>query len=471
MKMLKRSMSVFGVIVMLLGLGAGGWANGENDHKNLKKKHPFFPSLLSTKGGREIQSSDFTDPEDCGGCHDAIYEQWNGSMHSNAWVDPVFRSLWKMGSKETDGLIDNLCAGCHSPIGMTSGELTFNKEKDEFEVGELAAKGVQCDFCHTIAGTTFLETPTHEPQNGSLIMDPGDVKRGPFKDSESPGHETAYSELHTKAEFCGSCHHVFHPVSNFPIERTYDEWKHSVYADNDIVCQDCHMMPVEKAIEVAKTMEKPKNPGRATEDAPLRDTIYTHEFVGGNFTVTKLLGADKHAEIAQERLKSAAELELTAPESVEAGELVTVKVRVINVGAGHNLPTSLTEVRQMWLDVAVTDAKGNEVYRTGALDKDHNIQPDSVIFHASAVDKDGHHTYKPWEIVRFEYNKTIPPKGSSTEKFMFQAPRTVKGPLKVAVKLRYRSYPQSVANLLLGKDAPVLPIVDMKSANTTVVVK
>jgi len=27
--------------------------------------------------------------------------------------------------------------------------------------------------------------------------------------------------------------------------------------------------------------------------------------------------------------------------------------------------------------------------------------------------------------------------------------------------LRYRSYPQSVANLLLGKDAPVLPIVDM----------
>jgi hypothetical protein len=36
--------------------------------------------------------------------------------------------------------------------------------------------------------------------------------------------------------------------------------------------------------------------------------------------------------------------------------------------------------------------------------------------------------------------------------------------------LRYRSYPQSVANLLLGKDAPVLPIVDMTEARQTITV-
>jgi hypothetical protein len=32
--------------------------------------------------------------------------------------------------------------------------------------------------------------------------------------------------------------------------------------------------------------------------------------------------------------------------------------------------------------------------------------------------------------------------------------------------LRYRSYPQSVANRLLGKAAPVLPVVDMVEAKT-----
>jgi|GEM_PF-1738256 len=37
-------------------------------------------------------------------------------------------------------------------------------------------------------------------------------------------------------------------------------------------------------------------------------------------------------------------------------------------------------------------------------------------------------------------------------------------------KRRYRSCRQSVANLLLGKDAPVLPIVDMKEAQKTIAV-
>ncbi len=444
---------------------------GRADDDGVKKKYPFFPSLLNVRDGRAIKSEDFTDPEDCGGCNEKIYEQWNGSMHSKAWVDPVFRALWKMGSRETDGLIDNLCAGCHSAIGTATGELTFNREKDEFEVSEIAAKGVQCDFCHTVYSSTFLDTPTHEPQNGSLIMDPGEVKRGPFKDAESPGHETAYSKLHTRAEFCGSCHNVFHPVSNFPIERTYDEWKHSVYAANDIVCQDCHMMPVEKAIETARTMKKQTNPGKATEEATERETIYTHEFVGGNFTITELLGSPKHADIARKRLQNAARLEIIAPDSLTPGALGEIKVKVTNVGAGHNLPTSLTEVRQMWLDVKIKGEDDKLIFRSGALDKDHNIAPDSVVFNAYAVDKDGNHTYKPWEIVRFEYNKTIPPKGSATEKFSFLVPKDVKGPIEVEVKLRYRSYPQTVANMLLGKDAPVLPIVDMNEEETKIKVR
>lgn len=224
------------------------------------------------------------------------------------------------------------------------------------------------------------------------------------------------------------------------------------------------MMPIEKAIETARTMERPKNPGKASPMGPDRDNVFTHEFVGGNFTVTKLMGADRHSELAVKRLQSAATLDLKLPKKADDGDLARVTVRVTNVGAGHNLPTSLTEVREMWLDVAVTDAAGRSIYRSGALDKDHNLTDGTVRFYTPAVDEKGQHTVKPWEVVRFNYNTTIPPKGYAEREFAFLVPDDTKGALKVEVKLRYRSFPQAVANLLLGAKAPVLPIVDMVTA-------
>ena len=424
--------------------------------KHPEKERPFYPSMMTVKDGRQLKSSDFTDPEECGGCHSEIYEQWNGSMHSNAFVDPVFRALWQIGNKETGGLTEKLCSSCHTAIGVSSMEVGFSGGV----VSDIAKKGVQCDVCHSITATNYDTTHADEPHNATFVLDPGDVKRGPFKDAESDFHETEYSELHTKSEFCANCHHVFHPLSNFPIERTYDEWKYSEYAAAGVQCQDCHMVPVALLAKTAAEMKPQKNPGTAVDGGPMREHIYTHEFVGGNFTVTALLGADKHADIAKQRLKLAAKVEVTTP-GITKG-FGTVNVKVTNIAAGHNLPTSLTEVRQMWLDVTVKDKESGKVlFSTGKIDKDGNIEPDSVIFNATAVDKDGHHTAKPWEIVRFDYNKTIPPKGYALEKFSFPVPDGVKE-VTVETKLRYRSFSQALANLLLGKDAPpVVPVVDM----------
>ena len=429
-------------------------------------KFPFYPSLLNTNTGKLVKPSDFEDPEICSGCHVDIYKQWKGSMHSNAFIDPVFQALWKIGEKETGGFTKQLCGGCHAGVGVVSDDITF--KDGEFKASDIVKEGVHCDVCHTAKQCSFLETPTHEPQNASIVLAPGGVKRGPYKDSESPHHETAYSELHTKSIFCANCHQVFHPVSNFHIERTYDEWKYSVYAQNSIQCQDCHMMPVEKAIETARTLKRPQNPGQPCIMGPKRDNMFTHEFVGANFTVPALLGYKNHAGIAEKRLKSAAELDINAPESFYTGRVAKFSLKVTNVGAGHNLPTSLTEVRQMWLDIRVTDASGKEVFSSGRLDDKGNIEKSARIFNAYAVDKNGHHTVKPWEIVRFEYNKTIPPKGSATESFSFLVPKKSKGSLDIKAVLRYRSYPQAVANLLLGKDAPTIPIVDMVDKNIKV---
>ena len=434
-------------------------------------KFPFYPSLLNTSSGGFVHSDEFQDPGMCRICHKDIYNQWQGSMHSNAFVDPVFQAMWKLGEIETKGETRNLCAGCHTPIGTVGKEVTFDPVEGVFKTGKVASKGVQCDFCHTVVASTWKDTPTYDPGNASLLMDPGDVKRGPFKDSDSPGHDTAYSELHTSAEFCGSCHNAFHPDTKFPMERTYDEWKRSVYARVDIVCQDCHMMPLEKAIEAARTLKKPVNPGKASPLGPMRDSIYTHEFVGGNFAVTAILGADKHSDLAKKRLKSAAELSIETPDKFITGKIARFKVEVFNVGAGHNLPTSLTEVRQMWLDVTVSDEKGNVIYRSGALDNHGSIDPDATIFRAVAVDEDGNVTHKPWKISHFKSVRVVPPKGSDISKYAFVVPPKIrKGELVIDAVLKYRSFSQELADELLGDDALKVPVVDMTAVKRKVTV-
>jgi hypothetical protein len=303
-----------------------------------------------------------------------------------------------------------------------------------------------------------------EPGNASIIVDPGSVKRGPYKDSDSPYHETEYSELHTRSEFCGNCHNVFHPSNNFPIEDTYREWKNSVYAQAGIQCQDCHMMPVEKAIEAAKPLVKPVNPGQPCVTGPKREQMYTHEFVGANAVVTDLLGAKQHAAIAVTRLQNAASIALELPAKAVAGSIVKFKVKVRNETAGHNLPTSLTDVRQVWVEV-VAQAGGKEIFHSGALDSEGGVDPEAAMFHAQAIDKDGHHTSKPWEIVRFEKNTSIPPKGSASPSYSFVLPADAKGPVAVRATLHYRSYDQALANLLLGAGAPKIPVIDMVTAN------
>ncbi len=430
---------------------------------------PFFPSQARTASGKPVKHTDYESPEICSGCHTDIHAQWKGSMHGAAFIDPIFQALWKLGEKETNGLTNNLCGGCHGAVGVLSNELTF--KDGEFHAPDIAREGVHCDLCHTITTSSFADTPNYEPGNASFVVAPGSVKRGPHADAESPYHETAYSKLHTSSLFCANCHQVFHPVNNFHIERTYDEWKYSVYARNGIQCQDCHMMPVAKAAETARTLKKQKNPGQSAPMGPVRDNIFTHEFVGGNFTVTEILGNKEHAEAARQRLRSAAELSVDTASSVTSGAMASITVTVTNVGAGHNLPTSLTEVRQMWLDVKIADAAGKEIFRSGSLDPKGDIVNDPRIFNAHALDKDGRDTLKPWEIASFKYNKTIPPKGSAIENFYFLVPADATGALKASVILRYRSYPQALANALLGEKSFTLPVFNMAEKEISIPVK
>jgi hypothetical protein len=303
---------------------------------------------------------------------------------------------------------------------------------------------VQCDFCHTVTGTNFNFAPSK-------------IKQGPFTDSVSTFHETAYSELHTRSEFCGMCHDVNHPENNLPLEATYTEWKASPYAAQGIQCQDCHMTP-------GPGVTKP-NPGTAVQGGPLRPHIFTHQFVGGNATS---LASPEHQNLATAQLQAAASLSITPPASATPGSSMDLQVTVTNKGAGHYLPTGLTEVREMWLDVTVTDASGKTIYRSGEIGEDGTVDPEAVMYQTIFKDKDGQATHKPWLAAETLSDRRIPPMGSVTEKYSVMVPAGTAMPLSIKASLRYRTASQSVVDELMGDEAIEIPVIDMASATAEV---
>ncbi|MFV1965491.1 MAG: multiheme c-type cytochrome [Pirellulaceae bacterium] len=427
-----------------------------------QEKRPFFPSNQTTPSGKTVPLEHYAKNSDCLRCHGEIGKQWKGSMHAGAIADPVFLALYRMGSEQTNGLTDKLCAGCHSSPAVISGH---SAPDDVLKLGEPASEGVSCVVCHSVTGVN-LPSPDQTPSNAGFVTDPG----GPISAARAlrtcalEGRDTVKIELLGKSEFCATCHGVVHPLNGFVIERTYDEWRTSIYAAKGIQCQDCHMQPLDKAIQTAKTLKRVPNPGRVTDTGPPRSHTYTHEFIGANAVVTGLMGNQEHSAMSEKLLQSAASIELSLAETPKKGRTVQLRVKVNNETAGHNLPTSLVEVRQMWLDVQVTDADGQELFRSGAIDENGDIDKDAVMYHGVAVDADGKPTVLPWAMERFVYFHTIPPKGYVLERYAFAVPRGAREPFAAKATLRYRSFPQSVANLLLGDGAPTVPVIDMTSA-------
>jgi hypothetical protein len=278
-------------------------------------------------------------------------------------------------------------------------------------------------------------TGTTEPIGStSHTLQADGTKRAQWSDAKSPAHATAYSAFHETAEFCGSCHNVDHPGNGMHLEATYTEWKNGPYAKEGIVCQDCHMTP-------GPGVTKP-NPGTAAAGGPQRDHIYLMTFAGGNVGLGD-------AQLAEERLQAAVEMELVAPEILEPGATADVEVTLTNVGAGHYVPTGLTEVRQMWLEVTADTGSGEPVV-IGTHE-----------FGSVLKDAEGKYPVELWEAVAFQKDDRIPPKESVTDTFELTMPEG--GEVTIAAALYYRSASEEMAEKA-GVEIPTTTMVEASQA-------
>lgn len=356
----------------------------------------------------------------CHGEYDANVEHWanwQGSMMGQAMRDPLYLATLRVAESVAPSVGD-LCLRCHTPNGWAEGR-SFDTSGNSLIAKDY--QGVNCVFCHAMVDPVYVEgvsppqdaailaalesVPTAHA-NGSFVLDPDPVRRGPYQDVDS-SHQFQHSPFHLSSNLCGTCHDVSNPVfikgngdgtydvqaldtphpdgdprNMFPIERTYSEWLASEYATTGVYqpqfagnkpdgivssCQDCHMRDVTGV-------------GAAIAGTPIRTDLGLHDLTGANTFIPDILpvfypGEVDVAHLQAGKLRAQAMLTLAATLAVtedNQGGQPGISVRVVNETA-HKLPSGYPEGRRAWLNVRAYDAVDQLVYESGAYDLDTGV--------------------------------------------------------------------------------------------------
>ena len=287
---------------------------------------------------------EIANPSTCQACHtEPIYGAWRGSMMAQAGRDPVFWAALHVANDDIPG-VGEYCLRCHTPAGWFAGHSNPG-DGSALTASDIAA-GVACETCHRMVDPRPAATdeaaaydaavraaispalPADHAGSAMMILDPADNRRGPFTVTPSPHPKATWrtdflgqgGDPVTEARVCGTCHNVDNPTLSwdparqqywpnaagkpapsfaagdlFPIERTYDEWLHSSYAEpagvyapqfagskpGGIVhtCQDCHMP---RRTGLAAT-------GGESRNCRTNGCLPEHLLMGGNTWAPRLL--------------------------------------------------------------------------------------------------------------------------------------------------------------------------------------
>ena len=427
---------------------------------------PLLATWLRGKNaGSSVDPSTWTNSAVCGSCHSDIFRQWSNSMHHfMGQSDPYYVVMEDLAAKTEGEPFRAWCMGCHAPQAVLSGKTRTDGPSHMMDrdgaalVSDLRNyvqaidEGTGCVFCHTV--TKVEDSGGTSAANASINVSPGSRPLYPGEASDiaalrsfagrliraHPDEHAASLMHHVKdnSKLCASCHEEFAPGTGAYIIETYKEWAESSFnAPGDPArnrtCMDCHMHA--DVSKIGKNVS-----GRATDGGPIEPNVATHQFVGAQYHLVGL--RDPHAaEQAIALLRTSARL------SIRIGGKNALVIRVRNVGAGHALPTGVSNFRQLWLDVTVTDAKGRTVLSSGKLDAEGHLEPKARIFHKALGDQDAHDVgLEFWRFGKMKEDTRIPADGYRDETYAL--PPDTAYPVKVDAKLMFRTFPQWITDLV-----------------------
>jgi len=204
------------------------------------------------------------------------------------------------------------------------------------------------------------------------------------------GHTPVYSSHMNQARVCSACHTLITQSvdtngaftgGEFVEQATYHEYLNSQYPADNITCQTCHMPHLEDSIIIANgfSVLQPRGP------------FNQHVFVGANsFMLTMIknnkaqVGAD--AEDWQFDTTIAATNKLLREQSIAftlqfdslANNIGYFTTRIQNK-AGHKFPSGYPSRRAV-LQVIVTDATGDTVFKSGTFTNDYRVVGETPSF-------------------------------------------------------------------------------------------
>jgi hypothetical protein len=351
---------------------------------------------------------------DCAACHanfdraNEPYATWRGSLMGNAGRDPLFFAQMTLANQDVVNA-GYYCMRCHVPAAIVTGHAL---PADGSALTAQDGEGVSCHLCHSMVdpiyrdgispsgdATILAALGANKPDyygNAMFVLDPLGNRRSARTNPQAL-HEFIPSPFHASGNMCGTCHEVGNvavtrepdgtyqynavglpsptsdPAHQFPLERTFTEWRLSAFAGGGVdmggrfggvgtsvvsSCQDCHM---------------PRASAKLCIVGPTRPNARRHELAGAAAQVLDLIakhtqgdpGVDQAALLegraaAVSMLRRAASLSSAATAS-------TLNVRVTNE-SGHKLPTGHIEGRRVWVNVRFIGRGGGVIQEHGAYD-------------------------------------------------------------------------------------------------------
>ena len=368
--------------------------------------------LKSMGGGSTIEglpqgeNTLFAGSGKCGGCHGFdptgiagtdsdgndvnLVDDWRASMMANSAKDPFWRAKVShevaVNPAHQEALEDK-CTSCHAPMGrhaaVFDGAASYSIE--DMVADSLGMDGVSCGACHQMvpefAGTTF---------SGEIAY-LTDTIFGPYGNGEDPdiftppmeglvGFTPLYDESMIKSEVCAACHTLITNTvdldgeftgGEFVEQATYHEWVNSVYNEDGIECQDCHMPSIDDPVVLSTNYIFLQG----------RTPFALHTLVGGNSFMLEMMrdhAADIDAAATEEQFDDAIDatidqlqnnsVELVLTEVGLDDDTIYYEVALTNL-TGHKFPSGYP-ARRAFIEFTAYDEDGNLFFKSGIMDPD-----------------------------------------------------------------------------------------------------
>jgi hypothetical protein len=174
-----------------------------------------------------------------------------------------------------------------------------------------------------------------------------------------------------------------------------------------------------------------------------------HRMLASNQYIPALMdlaGAEKHTELIEKWLRGEIDIpeiadkwtsgpvvrmEILAPDEVQPGETVNLRVMLTNNKTGHDFPTGPLDMIESWVELKVVSQDGTILHHSGAIDDAGQVADSEAIYKSDGFDRQGRpiDRHNLWDLVGASYKRSLFPGVTDAIQVDFRCPSMARGRL------------------------------------------